>query len=274
MSLREKTRRILRAYGVIPRKRLGQSFLVNESIMQKMASYASLSKQETVLEIGAGLGFLTEILAKKAGQVVAVEIDSRLAKVLERRLRQYSNVNLLQGDILKLEVPDFDKVVSTPPYSISSPLLFWLFEKRFSQAVLAFQEEFARRLAAAAGSKDYGRLTVATWYNAEVELLDLIPREMFWPPPKVDSMIVRLTPRKPPFHVKDERFFFQVVRTIFTQRNKKLRNAIMPFLNSFAQSKMEALKIADSLPFHNRRPRELAPEEICVVANELFDVVS
>lgn len=240
-------------------------------MLRKMVSHASLGEGDTVLEVGAGLGFLTERLAEKAKQVIAVEIDPKMLRVLEDRLSSYDNVSVLHGDIMKLVVPSFDKAVSTPPYSISSPLLFWLLDRSFKQAVLAFQEEFARRLAASEGSEDYGRLTVATYYRAEVELLDHIPRESFWPPPRVDSMVVRLTPREPPFSVKDEEVFFEIVRAIFTQKNKKLRNAIMPFFSSYRMPKRRSLEISDALPFHNKRPRELSPEQIGKVSNEIFE---
>jgi 16S rRNA (adenine1518-N6/adenine1519-N6)-dimethyltransferase len=192
---------------------------------------------------------------------------------LKERLRNQTNVSLVKGDILKLDIQSFDKVVSTPPYSISSPILFWLLEKKYELAVLAFQEEFAKRLAAPVGSGDYGRLTVATYYRAEVELLDLIPKEWFWPSPAVDSRIIRLKPRKPPFPIDDEGFFSEVLRVIFAQKNKKLRNAIMPLLCKSGVSKTEALRLADTLPFHSRRPRELAPEEISLVANEAAKIL-
>jgi 16S rRNA (adenine1518-N6/adenine1519-N6)-dimethyltransferase len=273
MNLKNETRTILRAHGIMPRKRLGQSFLIDDGVLQRMVSYASLSREDTVLEVGAGLGFLTEYLASCAGWVVAVELDLRLMNVLKDRLSSCGNVRLMRGDVLKLKVPRFDKVVSTPPYSISSPLLFWLFEKKYNLAVLAFQEEFADRLAAHAGSEDYGRLSVATYYRAEVELLDLIQKDLFWPSPNVDSRIVRLKPRKPPFSVYDEAFFFETVNAIFTQRNKKLRNAIMPLFSKYRITKTEALRLADSLPFHSRRPRELSPEEISLVAQEAAEML-
>ena len=271
MSLLEEAKRILRLYRIVPRKRLGQNFLLDDAMLRKMVSHASLGEGDTVLEVGAGLGFLTERLAEKAKQVIAVEIDPKMVRVLEDRLSSYGNVSVLHGDIMKLIVPSFDKAVSTPPYSISSPLLFWLLDKSLKQAVLAFQEEFSRRLAASEGSEDYGRLTVATYYRAEVELLDHIPRESFWPPPRVDSMIVRLTPREPPFSVKDEEVFFEIVRAIFTQRNKKLRNAIMPFFSKYRMPKIRSREISDALPFHDKRPRELSPEQIGKVSNEIFE---
>jgi len=267
MSLLNEVKSLLRHYRVIPKKRLGQNFLVDESILQELVYYASLNSEDVVLEVGAGLGFLTERLAEKAGRVLAVEIDGRLVRALKRRLRPYDNVTIIHGDVMKVKIPRFNKVVSTPPYSISSPLHFWLLNKCFEQAILSFQEEFARRLTASPGSRDYGRLTIATYYRAEVEILRAVPKESFWPQPKVDSLIVRLKPRKPPFNVTDEKLFFDVVNAIFTQRNKKLRNALIPFFSRFRLSSKEAVKIAEALPFHDRRPRELSPEEIGLVVD-------
>jgi 16S rRNA (adenine1518-N6/adenine1519-N6)-dimethyltransferase len=268
MNLKDETRRILQAHAIRPRKRLGQSFLTDGDALQRMVFHADINKNDTVLEIGAGLGFLTELLAETAGKVTAVEVDSRLIQILRERLRNYTNVALVEGDILTLNFRGFGKVVSTPPYSISSPILFWLLERKYELAVLAFQEEFAKRLAAQAGSGDYGRLTVAVYCRAEVEFLDLIPKDRFWPSPNVDSRIVRLKPKRPPFIVDDEGFFSEVVRVIFAQKNKKLRNALVPLLSKSGVPKAEALGLADTLPFHSRRPRELAPEEIGLVANE------
>lgn len=273
MSLKDETKRILRTHGITPRKRLGQSFLVNENALRRIVSYASLGERDTVLEIGAGTGSLTELLAEKAGKVVAVEVDPRLVHVLRERLKDRTNVDLIEGDILELEARGFNKVVSAPPYSISSLILFWLFEAKYELAVMAFQKEFARRLAAQVGSGDYGRLTVATYCRADVELLDVVSKDCFFPPPKVDSRIVRLSPKKPPFRINDEGFFSEVVRTIFTQRNKKLRNAILPLLSQRKIPKAEALRLADALPFHARRPRELAPEEIGLLADEAAKVL-
>ena len=271
MNLLGKTKRILRTYRIVPRKRLGQNFLVDNGTLGKMVFHASLSQEDVALDVGAGLGFLTERLAEKAKQVIAVEIDPRLVRVLKDRFRNCRNVSILHGDIMELVVPRFNKVVSTPPYSISSPLLFWLLEKKCELGVLAFQEEFARRLAASVGSDDYGRLTITASYRAYIQLLDHIPRELFWPPPRVDSTIVRLRPRKPPFSVEDEEVFFEVVKTIFSQKNRKLRNAILPFFGKYRIPKGEALELADDLQFSDERPRQLIPEEIGQTANEVLE---
>lgn len=234
-----------------------------------MISYASLSREDVVLEVGAGLGFLTKLLSQECKRVLAVEIDARLIEILREELKGFENVVLIEGDILNVSVPSFNKVVSTPPYSISSPLLFWLLEKDFECAVLTFQEELAERLVARVGSKDYGRLTVNTYYRAEAELLDHVPKGMFYPQPDVDSRIIRLKPRAPPFPVRDETVYFELVRILFTQRNKKMRNAIIPFLQRRGVKGKEARKLADSLPFHDRRVRRLAPEDFGFLANEI-----
>ena len=271
MSLLKETKRLLRYYRIIPKKRLGQNFLIDEDIIYKMIDYASISDEDVILEVGAGFGFITERIAKDAGRVIAVEIDRRLVRALRRRLSAYNNVEILHGDVMRIDIPRFNKVVSTPPYSISSPLHFWLLNREFELAILSFQEEFARRLVAPVGSKDYGRLTITTYYRADVEILDTIPKEAFWPMPKVDSLIVRIQPKRPPFKVENEEIFFDVVRAIFTHRNKKIRNAIKPFLGRFRIPNDEMMRIADSLPFSNRRPRELSPEEIGLISDRVVE---
>jgi len=245
--------------------------VVDSSLLLKMISYASLNRGDVVLEIGAGLGFLTQLLSERCGRVIAIEIDPTLTKMLKERLQGLQNVDLIEGDLLRVSVPLFNKVVSTPPYSISSPLLFWLLKRRFDCAVMTFQREFAERLAAPVGSKDYARLTVNAYYRAEVELLDHVPRSMFYPPPDVDSIIVRLKPRRePPFYVGDKEVFFELVQTLFTQRNKRVRNAILPFLRKRGMKRENAIRIADSLTFHDKRVRELAPEDFGALTDEVI----
>ena len=270
MSFLQGARRLLRVYRIVPKKRLGQNFVVNASLLERMISYASVTDDDVVLEVGSGLGFLTQILSRECKRVIAVEFDPRLISILKDRLHDLQNVDLIEGDILKVSVPAFNKFVSTPPYSISSPLLFWLLERKFDCAVLTFQKEFAERLVASVGSKDYGRLTVTTYYRAEAELLEHVPKEMFYPRPDVSSMIVRLRPKKPPFHVEDEETLLELVRTLFTQRNKKMRNAIIPFLQKQGMKSEKAVRLADSLPFHNNRVRKLAPEDFGILANEIL----
>ena len=170
--------------------------MVDEASLERMIFYATLNKESVVLEVGAGLGFLTRHLSPLCKRIIAVEIDSRLVEILTHQLRNFRNVELIAGDALKVQIPHFDKLVSVPPYSISSPLMFWLLEKKFDCAVLVFQREFAERLIAPLGSKKYGRLTVIAQHLAYIELLDIVPRKMFYPIPAVDSIILRLKSKK------------------------------------------------------------------------------
>ena len=270
INLLRRAKHLLRLYGFFPKKRLGQHFTVNSDMLQRLVSHASITKDDIVLEVGAGLGFLTQLLSSKCKKVIAVEVDPKLVRILRKQLHSLQNVDLIEGDILKVSLPPFNKVVSAPPYSISSPLLFRLLERKFDWAVLILQKEFAERLAASVGSKDYGRLTVTIYYRADVELLDYVPRTMFYPPPDVDSMMVRLKPRGSPFQVDDEETFFELVRTLFTQRNKKVRNALIPFLRKRGINGKEVVELADSTIYSAKRVRELAPEDFGILTNELL----
>ncbi len=269
-NLLRQAKHLFRLYGFFPKKRLGQNFTVNSDILQRLVSFASLTKDDVVLEVGAGFGFLTQLLSRECKKVIAVEVDPRLVNFLRKQLHSLRNVDLIEGDILKVSIPPFNKVVSAPPYSISSPLLFRLLERKFKWAVLILQKEFAERLAASVGSKDYGRLTVTIYYRADVELLDYVPRNMFYPPPDVDSMMVRLKPRAPPFQVDGEEMFFEVVRALFTQRNKKVRNALISFLREREITGKEAVELADSIVYSAKRVRELAPEDFGILTNDLI----
>jgi len=271
MSLLKNTKFLLRRYRIIPNKLLGQNFIVDSSIFQRMVDYASLDQSDAVLDIGAGLGFLTDFLADKCEQVLAVEADTRLVKVLREQLKQLSNIKIIEGDVLKVQIPPFNKVVSIPPYHISSRLLPWLFNKDFDCGVLVFQKEFANRLIASVGSEDYGWLTVIAYYYVEVELLDEVLRWMFYPQPEVDSVIVRLKPKKPPpFTLENVTLFKQLVRSLFTQRNRKVRNAVLSFLRGTRVITAEnMIKMADTPSFQDKRVRELAPEDFGAFANAL-----
>jgi len=275
MDYLERTKSLLHAYRIYPKKRLGQHFMTDSTLWHRMISYAAIKNEDVVLEVGAGLGFLTHMLSLKCKRVIAVEVDPKLASVLRQQFCDVENIELIEGDVLKANIPSFNKVVSTPPYSISSLLLFWLLERSFDITVLTFQKEFAERLAAPVGSRDYGRLTVTTYYRADVELLDYVPKASFYPPPDVDSVVVRLKPKPtPPFRVRDEHAFFEFVRVVFTQRNKKLRNAVLPFLEKRGMTKEKAQELADSLTFHDKRVRELAPEDFGALTNEVLDKTS
>jgi 16S rRNA (adenine1518-N6/adenine1519-N6)-dimethyltransferase len=271
MSISE-TKRLLRERRIVPNRLLGQNFTVDASIFPKLSNYASLDKADVVLDAGAGFGFLTRFLANNCKAVIAVEKDPQVAEVLREQLRGATNVTVIEGDVLKAALPDFNKMVSIPPYYLSSRLVTWLFERKVECAVLILQREFADRLVAAVGSEDYGWLTVVACCSAKVELLGVVPKSMFYPEPEVDSVIVRLTPWKATrFEVRNGAFFRQMVQWLFTQRNKKLSNAIAPFIkNRLKMSKEDAEKLACALPFRDKRVRDLLPKDFGALANALI----
>ena len=245
--------------------------MIEPSIYEDMINYASLKENDTVLDIGAGLGFLTSLMVGKCREVLAVESDAQMAAILREQLAGIGNVKVIEGDVLKTNIPPFSKIVSTPPYNISSHLLLWMLHKSFDRAVLVFQKEFANRLVAPVRSEAYGWLAVLTCYYADVELLDNVPKSMFYPQPKVNSVIVALSLKKPhPFELRNEAAFQRLIRSLFTKRNKKVKGAILPHLRTVQRmSKEEAVKAAGALPFLNKRVRELAPEDFGALANAI-----
>lgn len=268
MSLQE-TRLLLQAHQIAPNKVMGQNFMVDPSVFPKLTCYASINSGDTVLDAGAGFGFLDCFLASRCKAVFAVEKDPKIAKVLREQVQRLPNVTVIEGDVLKTEIPSFNKAISIPPYYLSSHLVLWLLDRGFEFATLILQKEFADRLVATVGDDQYGWLTVATYQGAETELLDSIPKWMFYPQPKVDSVIVRLTPWKSqPFKVNNVSLFRRLTKWLFTQRNKKLQNGLEPFIRTeFKVGKADAEKMATACPMVERRVRELAPQDFGAIAN-------
>jgi 16S rRNA (adenine1518-N6/adenine1519-N6)-dimethyltransferase len=247
--------------------------MVDSSILQSMVDCASLEQNDVVLDIGAGLGFLTRFLANKSKKVLAVESDARLVKGLREQVKDLPKVKVVEGDVFKVHISQFNKVVSIPPYHISSSLLLWLFRQKIDCAVLILQKEFADRLIAPVKSEDYGWLAVVAYYYVEVELLDDVPKWMFYPQPKVDSVVIRLRPKKPhPFTLKSEVTFKQLTQSLFTHRNRKVRNAVVPSIRGAYATRAEgALKVVEGVPFCDKRVRELAPEDFGALSNALVE---
>jgi 16S rRNA (adenine1518-N6/adenine1519-N6)-dimethyltransferase len=270
MSIKE-TKTLLRTYRIVPNRLLGQNFTVEPSVFAKLVQYANLGKDDVVLEVGAGFGFLTIFLSEKCRSVVAVERDSRVADALRERFRHTSNVKVMLGDALKDSLPGFNKVVAIPPYYLSSRLLVWLLHQKVDCAVWVLQQEFANRLVASIGTESYSWLTVAARHRLKVELLDAVPKHFFFPQPEVDSVIVRLVPwSQTPFKVNDETLFLQMLRWLFTERNKKLCNALAPFIKTTRKvTTDEAKHIAASVGFRSRRVRTLSPADFGALANAL-----
>lgn len=228
------TNHILRRFKLRADKKLGQNFLIDEDIVRRIVAAAELTSADTVLEVGPGVGTLTQGLAESGAQVVAVELDKRLLPVLAATLEGYENVRIVSGDILQVDImrevgaPDF-KVCANLPYYITTPIIFALLEKRLpmERLVAMVQKEVAERMAAQPGGKDYGALSVAIQYYTEPEIAFIVPPSSFIPAPAVDSaVIVCKRRRQPPVQVCDEDLFFRVVKAAFSLRRKMLSNSL------------------------------------------------
>ncbi|NPA47685.1 MAG: ribosomal RNA small subunit methyltransferase A [Thermococci archaeon] len=251
-----------------PKKELDQHFLVDQRIANRIVERAELSEDDTVLEIGPGLGVLTERLVARAGLVYAVEKDERLARMLEER--RIKNLRVVHGDALRVELPEFNKVVSNLPYSISSPITFRLIRHGFERAVLMYQLEFGRRLVATPGSREYSRLSVMVQAVARVEIAEKVSRNAFRPRPKVDSAVVIMEPRP-----KTERIELDgtLVKMLFQHRRKKAANAFMDSRHLLNLSKEEAGDVIRDMPHRDRRVFTLSPEEILEIQNHVMEIL-
>lgn len=232
------TAEIIRKYGFCFQKKYGQNFLIDANILKKIVSAAGITKNDCVIEVGPGIGALTQHLAEHGGQVVAVEIDKKLIPILEETLADYDNVTVLNEDILKVDIAELAKernkgqalkVVANLPYYITTPIIMGLFESRapISDMTVMVQREVAERMQAGPGSKDYGVLSLAVQYYAIPEIVMNVPPVCFMPRPGVGSSVIRLNRRKDrPVEAADERFLFSVIRAAFNQRRKTLANAL------------------------------------------------
>lgn len=198
-------------------------------VLENLVENAQLNREDYVLEVGPGVGNLTEILASRVERVVCIEKDYRLAEYLRKRFERKPNVEVIQGDVLKTQLPAFTKVVSTPPYNISSKLIFTLLKKQWKLACLVLQAEFARRLAATPGTREYSRLSVMAQHRAEIELGELVPKTAFYPKPKVDSQIVIVRPKVLEPSPTDE-LFEDLVRGLFNQRRRVASTVLRTYL--------------------------------------------
>ncbi|WXG40683.1 MAG: 16S rRNA (adenine(1518)-N(6)/adenine(1519)-N(6))-dimethyltransferase RsmA [Candidatus Freyarchaeum deiterrae] len=265
-----ETIKTLRNHNIKVSKKKGQHFLVSSNLLKREIEYSEMQSSDTVLEIGAGLGTLTRALAEKAKKVFAIEKDQKLLQALRDNLSSFNNVEIISGDALKLEFPPTQKIVSNIPYSISSPLTFKILSTKYERAVLTYQLEFAERLAAKPGTKNYGRITVGVYYKAEAKLLEKIPRIAFYPPPKVESAIVMLKPKPPPFETLNEKTFFEIVRFLFMHPNKKAKHGVRYYLENKNGTDIKLSDLEFLPEILEKRVRNLTPSEINEISNILI----
>lgn len=263
ISLAKETKQILQENGIILNKNLGQNYLIDDFKRKKIIEYAKLTKEDTVLEIGPGIGTLTIELAKKAGKVIAIEQDTAIFNILKKRLEKekIDNVELINGDAVKVDFPEFNKIVSNLPYQISSPISFKFLEHEFDLAVLMYQKEFADRMNGKVGTKQYSRLSAMLYFKADSKFLTKVSPESFIPSPKVDSSVVELKPKEIQIADDDFKIYSKVVKALFQHRNKKSRNALIDSRHIIGfKDKKELKSILNNLEDENPRIKELLLE--------------
>lgn len=234
----QNTIEILKKYNFTFQKKYGQNFLIDTHVLDKIIAAAEITKDDFVLEIGPGIGTMTQYLAQAAGRVAAVEIDKALIPILRDTLAEYDNVMVIHDDVLKLDIAKLVaeenggkpvKVVANLPYYITTPIIMGLFEKHVPMASITVmvQKEVADRMQVGPGTKDYGALSLAVQYYAEPYIVANVPPNCFMPRPKVGSAVIRLTSHeKPPVQVENEKLMFRIIRASFNQRRKTLANGL------------------------------------------------
>lgn len=283
ISTPRRTKEIISRHGFSFKKSLGQNFLIDQNILYKIVEAAGLDEDKGALEIGPGIGALTEKLAQTAGTVTAVEIDQRLIPILREVLEPYGNVRVHHGDVLKVDLHELFRqdfgdvskvsVVANLPYYVTTPILMKLLEEKLplENIVVMIQKEVAERMAAAPGSKDYGSLSIAVQYYSEPKLVCIVPHTVFIPQPNVESAVIRLAVREqPPVRVEDERFFFEVVQASFAQRRKTIANNLKSrFFPGEGRERLEQL-LQEAGIEPSRRGETLSIEEYARLSNVLF----
>lgn len=258
------TKAVLERHGFTFKKSFGQNFLTDTNILQKIVDTAEIDKNINVIEIGPGIGALTEFLAENAAEVMAFEIDERLVPILEDTLRDHDNIKVINEDVLKADlqtrVKEFKnpnlpiKVVANLPYYITTPILMHLIESKipFAEFVVMMQKEVADRISAEPNTKAYGSLSIAVQYYMTAKVAFVVPRTVFVPAPNVDSAILKMTRREQPLvEVKDEDFFFRVSKISFVHRRKTLWNNLT---SHFGKSEEVKAKLEQALENANIKP--------------------
>lgn len=272
---------ILQRHGFTFSKSLGQNFLINPSVCPKMAEECGVDSESGVIEIGPGIGVLTNELAKRAKKVVAIELDRRLLPVLNETLSEYDNVKVINEDVMKLDLNKLIEkefsgmkvcVCANLPYYITSPIVMRLLEEKLSvtSITVMVQKEAAQRICAAVGTRQCGAVTASVWYYSCPQLLFYVSSGSFMPAPKVDSAVIRLNIRKEPaVRVKDEKMLFKTIKAAFLQRRKNIANSLSAGLSVNKQSIMMLLEECNIS--YLRRAEELSLSELAIISDKLTE---
>lgn len=274
---KEVTLHILKTFGIRLQKKLGQNFLIDSDVVDRIVQAADIQAGDQVLEIGPGIGTLTQGLAETGAAVTSVELDRQLIDILAKTLAGYDNIRIIHGDFLKLdisrEIPTGRcKIIANLPYYITTPIIMRILEERMPVELLVtmVQKEVAERMAAKPGTKEYGALSVAVQYYTEPEIMFIVPPAAFIPSPAVESAVIRCVVRKqPPVEVQQEKMFFRVVKAAFSQRRKTLQNC----LKAAGLSAEMANLVLETAGIHaSRRGETLSLAEFAAVANAWSDI--
>ncbi|HCO28584.1 MAG TPA: 16S rRNA (adenine(1518)-N(6)/adenine(1519)-N(6))-dimethyltransferase [Lachnospiraceae bacterium] len=284
LSNPKKTIEIIQKYQFGFQKKFGQNFLIDDHVLTKIMDGANVTKDDFVLEIGPGIGTMTQYLAERARQVLAVEIDTKLLPILEETLAPYDNVEVLNNDILKVDMNEIAnkynngkpiKVVANLPYYITTPIIMGLFESGvpIDNITVMVQKEVADRMQVGPGTKDYGALSLAVQYYAEPYIIANVPPNCFIPRPNVGSAVIRLTRhQEPPVQVKDEKLMFRIIRASFNQRRKTLQNGLNN-AQDLSFSKEEIVRAIESIGLKATvRGEALTLEEFAKLSDALCEL--
>ena len=280
-SLSKITKNILNQHGITLNKNLGQNYLIDKNKRNQIIGFGDVDKNDVVLEIGTGIGTLTIEIAKKAKKVIAIEQDENICKILTKRLKdeKIDNVELINDDALKVDFPKFNKIISNLPYQISSPITFKFLNYDFDLAILMYQKEFADRMNGEVGSKNYSRLSAMLYFKCDVETLTNVSAESFIPKPKIDSTVVKLTPKENRIADDDFKIYSNFTKALFQHRNKKIKNALIDsrhIINNIdkkiLKKRLNAIEDDELNEYLSKRVVELTPEEILFLSKKLNPV--
>jgi len=280
-----RTRAILEKHGFSFKKSLGQNFLIDTNILRNIVDHAELNESSGAIEVGPGIGALTEQLAKRAKKVVAYEIDQRLLPILSETLEPYPNAKVIHSDVLKANVKEMIEeefagiddimLVANLPYYVTTPIIMKILEEKLPLRgiVVMLQKEVADRISAKPSTKEYGSLSIAIQYYTVPEVVMIVPKTVFVPQPNVDSAVIRLTIRKKPLvAVKSEEFFFRVTRASFAQRRKTILNNLTSQLENGKEKKEKILAALQSVGIEpSRRGESLSIEEFAALSDALYE---
>ena len=286
-NLYEETKFLMKKYNISANKSLGQNFLIDDEVVNNIVDSSEINKEDLVIEIGPGLGTLTNILLQKAGKVIAVELDSRMITILKDRFYLYDNFKVINDDILKIDLNSIIKknkeeyhfkqvkIVANLPYYITTPIVMKLLEDKLNldSIIIMIQQEVAQRIIAIPGTKLSGAITYSVYYYAQSESIIVVPSRSFIPEPKVNSQVIKLNIRnKPPVELKDKNLFFNIIKASFMQRRKTLLNALVN--SKIIDTKENAKEILSNLKMNeNVRGETLSMQDFADLANFISEKI-